>query len=57
MFMFALRKEVMKYMSDFEVYLEKFCSQHNLTSEEAKEHRIVQEVKAYYEEKEKGVIK
>lgn len=43
-------------MSDFEEYVEKYCKQYELTPEEAKEHKLVQEVKSYYEEKEKGVI-
>lgn len=40
--------------SNFEVYLEKYCKQHNLTSEEAIKFKLVQEVKKYYESDQKG---
>lgn len=36
---------------DFEIYLEKYCVKHGITPEEAKKHRMIQDVKAYYEEK------
>ena len=39
-------------MTRFEEYLEKFCKLHGLTSEEAVQHKIVQEVKLCYEEEE-----
>lgn len=39
---------------DFEMYLEKYCKTYRCTSEEAKKHLLVQEVKSYYEEQYKG---
>lgn len=36
--------------SDFEAYVERYCRKHKITPEEAKEHAMVREVKAYYEE-------
>ena len=35
---------------DFESYLERYCRHYNITTEEAKQHRLVQEVKKYYED-------
>lgn len=43
-------------MSDFEEYLEKYCREYGLTPEEAKEHKLVQEVKAYYEERDRDSV-
>lgn len=40
--------------NDFDIYVEKYSEKHGLTSEEAKTHKIVRDVKSYYEEK--GVI-
>lgn len=37
-------------MEDFEAYVERYCKSYGLTPEEAKEHKLVQEVRAYYEE-------
>ena len=37
-------------MTDYEIYLAKYCTKHNLTKEEAEKHCIVREVKKYYEE-------
>lgn len=37
----------------FDIYLEKYCRKHKLTPEEAKKHKIVQDVKAYYDEQER----
>lgn len=39
-------------MTRFEEYLERFCKLYGLTSEEATQHKIVQEVKRCYEEEE-----
>ena len=35
--------------TDFEIYVEKYSKAYHLTPEEAKEHKLVQEVKEYYE--------
>lgn len=32
-------------------YVERYCQKHRITPEEAKEHKLVQEVKSYYDEK------
>ncbi len=37
--------------SDFEEYVEKYCRTYNVTPEEAKKHKLVQNVKEYYENK------
>lgn len=39
-------------MTRFEEYLERFCKLYGLTSEEALQRKIVQEVKLCYEEEE-----
>lgn len=36
---------------DYERYLEKFCTKHHLTREEAEEHNLIKTVKRYYEKK------
>lgn len=40
----------------FNEYVEKYCRTYNLTPEEAKRHRLVQEVKKSYEEEEGDLI-
>ena len=35
---------------DFKEYLERYCTKHRISTEEAKQHKLVQEVKKYYEE-------
>lgn len=40
--------------SDFERYVERYSVKHGLTKEQAEEHKVVQDVKEYYEEKESG---
>ena len=37
-------------VEDFEEYLERYCTKHRITPEVAKQHKLVQEVKKYYEE-------
>lgn len=37
-------------MTDYEIYLDRYCTEYNLTKEEAEKHYIVREVKKYYEE-------
>ena len=37
--------------SDFEEYLEKYCTKHKLSPEEAQKHLVVQLVKQQYEVK------
>ena len=36
--------------TDLEIYIEKYCSKHNISPEEAIKHKLVQEVKKFYEE-------
>ena len=38
----------------FNIYLEKYCRKHKVSQEEAMKHRMVLDVKEYYEENEKG---
>lgn len=35
---------------DFETYVKKYSIKHMITPEEAKQHQLVKDVKAYYEE-------
>ncbi len=42
--------------NDFDIYLNKYCTSYHLSPEEAIKHRLVQEVKAYYEEKKGGIV-
>lgn len=42
--------------TNFEQYLEKYCHDHEITPKEALKHKTVQDVKAYYEESEKGCV-
>ena len=35
---------------DFETYAKKYSIKHGITPEEAKQHQLVKDVKAYYEE-------
>lgn len=37
-------------MSDIKEYIERYCKSNNVTPEEAKSHKLVQEVVKYYEE-------
>lgn len=39
-------------MRDYERYLERYCETYKVTKEEAESHKLVQEVKHYYNEKE-----
>ena len=41
---------------DFEAYVERYCRQYDVTPEEAMEHKLVQEVKLYYEITESGGV-
>lgn len=47
-FYIFLKKGADDLADDFESYLERYCKQYGVTPEEAKEHRLVQEVKEYY---------
>ena len=40
----------MNEQTSYELYLEKYCADRNLTPEEGASHKIVQLVKNYYEE-------
>ena len=42
---------------NFDIYLEKYCNDRNITVEEAMRHEIVMAVKASYEEDEKLKVK
>lgn len=46
----------MDIKNSFDIYLEKYCRDHGLTQEEAMKHKTVQDVKAYYEENERGSV-
>ena len=37
-------------IEDFKEFLERYCNKHKVTTEEAKQHMVVREVKKYYEE-------
>lgn len=39
---------------DFELYLDKYCKKHGITPEEAKTHKMIRDVEAYYRELYKG---
>lgn len=43
-------------MTDFEIYVERYCEQHKCTKEEAESHKLVREVKKYYGELAKRVV-
>lgn len=43
-------------MTEYEKYLEKYCIKHEISKEEAEQHKLVKEAKAYYEEKNKGKV-
>ena len=38
--------------TDFELYLQRYMTKHKLPRDEAIQHKLVQEAKQYYEEKE-----
>lgn len=40
-------------MPEFEEYVQKNATKHNISIEEAKQHAIVQSVKSYYENRDK----
>lgn len=44
-------------MSDFDIYLERYCNQYGYSKEKAMEHALIKEVQKYYEEVNKGVVK
>lgn len=46
----------MEKENDYESYLERYCKSHNLTPEEAEKHKLVQEVKQYYERVQAGKV-
>ena len=37
---------------DFDRYLERYCTKHKIDPEEAKKHKLVQDTKEYYYERE-----
>ena len=37
-------------VTDFDIYLERYCEMYHVTPEQAKEHVLVKEVKKMYEE-------
>ena len=37
--------------TDFDIYVEKYSTKHKITTEEAKQHKLVKEVKEYYDKK------
>ena len=37
--------------TDFDLYVQRYCVKHEIAPEEAIKHRLVQEVKTYYDEK------
>lgn len=43
-------------MTDFDIYLERYCKQYGYTKEEAKEHALIKEVQQYYNEQKEGVV-
>jgi len=43
-------------MTEYEKYLEKYSIKHEISKEEAEQHKLVQEAKVYYEEKNKGRV-
>lgn len=38
-----------KAKEKLDIFLDKYCKKHKITPEEAKEHQLVKDVKAYYE--------
>lgn len=40
--------------NDFELYVKKYSEKHNITPEEAKTHKMVRDVEAYYKELNSG---
>ena len=36
----------------FETYLKKYCESYDVSPEEAEKHKIIQEIKSYYEDDE-----
>ena len=40
-------------LSDYEIYLEKYCKTYGVTKADAEKHYLVQAVKHYYEEEER----
>lgn len=43
---------VMEKKSDYEIYLDRYCTKHKVSREDAEKHNLVQEYKRYCEEKE-----
>ena len=43
-------------MSEIDTYIEKYCTKHEISQEEAKQHVLVKEVAEYYENAQKGKI-
>ena len=47
----------MEAKTSYEIYLERYCKTYHITPEEAEQHVIVKDVKAYYEENENRRLK
>lgn len=43
---------VMEKKSDYEIYLDRYCTKHKVSREDAEKHNLVQEYKRYCDEKE-----
>lgn len=43
---------MMEKKSDYELYLDRYCTKHKVSREDAEKHNLVQEYKRYCEEKE-----
>ena len=43
---------MMEKKSDYEIYLDRYCTKHKVSREDAEKHNLVQEYKLYCEEKE-----
>lgn len=43
---------MMEKKSDYEIYLDRYCTKHKVSREDAEKHNLVQEYKRYCEEKE-----
>lgn len=43
-------------MTEFEEFLEKYCTKHEISREEALTHVMIQNYKTYLEEKDKGIV-
>jgi hypothetical protein len=51
-FVYVEGGNVMEKKSDYEIYLDRYCTKHKVSREDAEKHNLVQEYKKYCEEKE-----